>query len=54
MGAKNLNENVGENSQLKLMKNNNSIDKLIINTIIPNFTYKNKKEEVVNPKNVSF
>jgi len=55
MGAKNLNENAEENSHLKLMKNNLAIDKLIINTVIPKFTYKNNKGEIVTPKKgVSF
>jgi len=52
MGAKNLNENVEENSHLKLMKNNRTIDKLIINTVIPKFSYKNNKGEIVKPKEV--
>lgn len=54
MGAKNLNENAEDNSHLKLMKNNGGVDKLIINTVIPKFTYKNKKGKIVNPNNVSF
>jgi len=55
MGAKNLNEKVEEYSNLKLMKNNRTINKLIINTVIPKFTFKNNKGEIVKPKNsVSF
>ena len=55
MGAENLNENVEENSHLKLMKNNRTTDKLIINTVIPKFSYKNNKGEIIKPeKGVSF
>jgi hypothetical protein len=55
MGAKNLNEKVEEYSNLKLMKNNRTIEKLLINTVIPKFTFKNNKGEIVKPKTgVSF
>jgi len=51
MGAKNLNGKGEENSHLKLMRNNRTIDKLIINTVIPKFSYKNNKGEIVKPEN---
>jgi len=55
MGAKNLNEKVEQYSNLTLMKNNKTINKLIINTVIPKFTFKNNKGEIVKPKKgVSF
>jgi hypothetical protein len=39
-----------ENESLKNMKNNKKSDKVIINTILPKFEFKNKKGELENPK----
>jgi len=50
MGATVLNKNDENKSIFKLIKNNRTIDKLAINTIVPKFVSRNRKGELVKPK----
>lgn len=50
MGATVLNKNDEKKSIFKLIKNNRTIDKLAINTIVPKFVSRNRKGELVKPK----
>jgi len=52
MGAAILNKPI-EESNLKLMKNNRTTDKIVINTMLPKFEYKNNKGEIVKPNTKS-
>jgi hypothetical protein len=49
MGAVILNTSTKKRSHLNAIKNHSN-NRLIINTIIPKFSYKNKNGDVVSPK----